>query len=63
MKNWKMQKYWYLSVLGLVGFWKFPHVWQVITNQSDNYWDLLNLLWFLWLSYLVPKRRAKSDKK
>ena len=51
----KMQKHWYLAVLGLVGIWNFPDVWANFQTESGSYWDLSNLLWFLWFLYLVPE--------
>jgi hypothetical protein len=57
MKTLKMQNHWYLGLIGLVGLWKFPHIWHFFVGQSGNYWDLANLLWFLWFLYLIPEER------
>lgn len=51
----QMQKNWYLAVLGLIGIWKFPEVWSFLQSKRGSFWDLSNLLWFLWFLYLVPE--------
>ena len=62
MENLKMQKHWYLAVIGLVGLWKLPLVWHSFSGQSRDYWDLLNLLWFLWFLHLVPETQDEADQ-
>lgn len=56
-----MQKHWYLGFLGLIGFYKLQLAVAPFSGQGP--WsDALNLLWFLWFSYFLPKQRTeKSD--
>ena len=55
----KMQKYWYLGFLGLIGFYKAPTIWAVIADGA-HWMGLSNLLWFLWLFYFVPQTTRKD---
>ena len=56
----KMQKHWYLGLLGLIGLFDLPQVIGVF--QSDgSWWDLTGILWFLWFLYLIPE--SKDDAK
>ena len=41
----KMQKYWFLGFLGLIGFCKVPTIWAVIADGA-HWMGLSNLLWF-----------------
>lgn len=50
----KLQEHWYLSLLGLVGLYKFPTIWDYFQG-TGAIWDLLNLLWFGWFLYLLPE--------
>jgi len=52
----QMQKTWYLGFLGLIGFHQFPHAWEVLSGQSQDYWGLLSLMWFLWFLNFLPER-------
>lgn len=56
MKTWKMQTYWYLGFLALVGVWKAPDVWAYLTAGQGDWTVLINLLWFGWLFNFVPSR-------
>ncbi len=49
-------KYWWLGILGLIGFMSFNDIRNVLIN-GGNFLVLLNLLWFLWFIYFIPSRR------
>ena len=50
----KMQKYWYLSALALIGFYKLPLIFGFF-HGTEPANVLLNLLWFGWLLCLIPE--------
>lgn len=56
----KMQKHWYLGFLGLIGLYFFPKVWAVFTGDG-SWFDLSNLLWFLWFFYFVPDTKTDTE--
>jgi ribosomal protein S18 acetylase RimI-like enzyme len=51
-----LNKYWWLGILGMIGFVSFNDIRNVLIN-GGNYLVLLNLLWFLWFIYFIPSRR------
>lgn len=51
-----LNKYWWLGILGLIGFVSFNDMRNVLTN-GGNFLVLLNSLWFLWFIYFIPSRR------
>lgn len=55
----KMQQHWYLGFLGLAGFWKLPLIVEFFQG-SESWWDLANLLWFLWFLYWIPEEEVEG---
>lgn len=51
-----LNKYWWLGLLGLIGFLYINDIRNVLMN-GGNYFLLLNLLWFSWFIYFIPSRR------
>lgn len=51
-----LNKYWWLGILGFIGFVYFNDISNVLIN-GGNFLVLLNLLWFLWFKYFIPSRR------
>lgn len=51
-----LNKYWWLGLLGLIGFVYINDIRNVFIN-GGNYFLLLNLLWFSWFIYFIPSRR------
>ena len=49
-------KYWWLGILGFIGFVYIKDIRNVIIH-GGNFLVLLNLLWFLWFKYFIPSRR------
>ncbi len=56
----RMQKYWYLGFLGLVGIYFLPEVTKVFSGEA-SLWKLTNILWFLWFLNFIPD--GKSEKR
>lgn len=57
MDNYTFEKKWGLGVLGFVGFYKIPLVFDFFQG-NESIWELTNLLWFFWFLYFIPS----SDK-
>lgn len=55
MNNYKVNKYWYLGFLGLIGFYKLPEVLFFFQGNASA-WELTNLLWFTWLFHFIPTK-------
>ncbi|TPN82879.1 hypothetical protein FHK87_20855 [Aquimarina algicola] len=55
MKNYKFGSYWFLGLFGLIGFYKLPTMVDYFQGQ-ESIWQLLNILWFSWFSYFIPKK-------
>ncbi|MEH6525696.1 MAG: hypothetical protein V7723_06455 [Sneathiella sp.] len=55
----KMQKYWYLGFLGLIGLYKLPVFWTALTG-TGHWSDFLNILWLLWFFYFVPETKPEA---
>jgi ribosomal protein S18 acetylase RimI-like enzyme len=51
-----LNRYWWLGLLGLIGFVYMNDVRNVFIN-GGNYFLLLNLLWFSWFIYFIPSKR------
>jgi len=49
-------KLWWLGFIGFIGFTSLSGIIDVFKGNS-NYWYLLNLLWFYWFVYLIPKKQ------
>lgn len=60
MKNYKFGKYWFLGLLGFVGFYKLPTIIGYFQGQ-EQFWVLLNILWFTWFSYFIPKKQNNEE--
>lgn len=58
--NMKMQKHWYLGLLGLIGLYKAPTLWAAINGMGD-WTDFLNVLWFLWFFYFWPEAKPEEQ--
>ncbi|WP_035096058.1 hypothetical protein [Aquimarina sp. AU58] len=59
MKNFTFQKYWYLGVLGCIGFYTFSDVIDYYHGRG-SIWGLLSLLWFLWFLYFLPENQQQK---
>lgn len=56
----KLQKYWYLGFLGLIGIYHLPAL--MATFQGDgSWWGMTNALWFLWFVNFIPERRNRDN--
>ncbi|WP_259781773.1 hypothetical protein [Aestuariispira ectoiniformans] len=51
----KMRKYWYLGLLGLIGFYRLPLVIDYLQGADNSWLVLTNLLWFLWFLDFIPE--------
>lgn len=51
----KMQKYWYLGFLSLIGFYRLPLMLDYLQGAENSWLVLTNLLWFLWLLNFIPE--------
>lgn len=55
-----MQKKWYLGFLGLIGIYKLPTVLGFFQG-TEQWWELLNLLWFMWFLYFIPEGKKENS--
>ncbi|BCR36510.1 GNAT family N-acetyltransferase [Mariniplasma anaerobium] len=51
-----LNRYWWLGLLGLIGFVYINDIRNVFIH-GENYFILLNLLWFSWFIYFIPSKR------
>ena len=56
MENYKLDTYWFLGFLGFVGFYKLTLIINCFYGQ-ETFWELLNVLWFSWFLYFIPKKK------
>lgn len=54
--NYTQDQYWYLGFFGLVGCYELPTV-IAYFQGSGSPWVLTSLLWFLWFSHFIPKKK------
>lgn len=55
MKSYKLQPYWYLGFLALIGVWHLPEVWAYVAQGQGAWHSLLGLLWFGWAFNFLPE--------
>ncbi|USG61117.1 hypothetical protein NBZ79_18330 [Sneathiella marina] len=58
----KLQKYWYLGFLGLIGLYKLPVLWAAFTG-AGHWGDFLNILWLYWFFCFVPERKPEGQEQ
>lgn len=58
----RLQKYWYLGVLGVVGIYAFPDLTKVFSGEH-SLWSLTNLAWFLWFLNFLPEDAPTESPK
>ncbi|RQO75556.1 hypothetical protein DBR43_09465 [Pedobacter sp. KBW06] len=49
-------KYWWLGLLGFIGFYKLRVVVGVFQGTEAS-WKIIELLWFLWFTYFIPSKK------
>lgn len=55
----KLQTHWYLGILALIGIYNLPVSLAAVQGDAPAY-GLANLLWFVWLLYLVPATGSRE---
>lgn len=55
----KLQKHWYLGFLALIGIYKLPLIIGAL-QWDASLLALTNLLWFAWLTFLIPTRETRE---
>jgi len=55
--NYTFDKYWSLGFLGFVGIYELPTVIAYFQGNGSA-WHLTGLLWFLWFSHFIPKKKT-----